>query len=66
MNKVTIGLVPSPDTPHKLINKIYDDLSSDIQNHVDDKTNWEFETHVASMVGIVELMDKSIDITSKI
>lgn len=66
MTNIAIGLIPSPDMPHKLINKISDYLADDIHNHVDDKTNWDFETHVASMVGTAEHMDKALDIASNI
>ena len=60
--KVTIGLIPSPDMPHKLINKIYSELPKDFKNHVDSEVEWQFDMHIASMIGTAEHMDKALDI----
>lgn len=64
--KVTIGLIPSPDMPHKLINKIYSELPNDFKNHVDSEVEWQFDMHIASMIGTAEHMDKALDIAANI
>ncbi|AYX90697.1 MULTISPECIES: hypothetical protein [Staphylococcus] len=61
---LSIGLIPSPDMPHKLINKIYSELPKDFTKHVDNGVEWQFEIHVASMIGTAEHMDKVLDIAS--
>lgn len=33
MANITVGLIPSPDMPHKIINKIYTDLPNEIRHH---------------------------------
>ena len=50
--------------PHKLINKIYSELPKDFTKHVDNGVEWQFEIHVASMIGTAEHMDKVLDIAS--
>ena len=64
MNQMTIGLIPSPDMPNKITDKIKDTLAEDFSKVIDDQIDWDIETHVASMVGTAEHMDKTMDIIS--
>ncbi|MCE5038784.1 hypothetical protein [Staphylococcus auricularis] len=59
---ITIGLIPSPDMPQKMVSKIIDHLGSEMAHHVDDKVNWQFSQYVASIIGTAEHVDKAIDI----
>src|SRR5699024_11697319 len=64
--KVKIGLIPSPDMPHKLINKKYSELPNDFKNHVDSEVEWQFDMHIASRIGTAEHMDKALDFAANI
>ncbi len=63
MANITVGLIPSPDMPHKMINKIYDELPRAIQEQTNYE-DWRFDKHVASIVGTAEHMDKAMDIAA--
>lgn len=63
MANITVGLIPSPDMPHKMVNKIYDELPRAIQEQTNDE-GWRFDKHVASIVGTAEHMDKAMDIAT--
>ncbi|MEO2248909.1 hypothetical protein ABGB00_03865 [Staphylococcus saprophyticus] len=39
MANITVGLIPSPDMPHKIINKIYTDLPNEIRHHTGEMMN---------------------------
>lgn len=64
MANITVGLIPSPDMPHKMINKIYDDLPKEIRHQTGKNDEWHFEKHIASIVGTAEHMDKAMDIAT--
>ncbi len=63
MANITVGLIPSPDMPHKIINKIYDELPRALQEQTNYE-DWRFDKHVASVVGTAEHMDKAMDIAA--
>ena len=50
MANITVGLIPSPDMPHKIINKIYTDLPNEIRHHTGGNDEWHIEKHIASIV----------------
>ncbi|MGO2833073.1 MAG: hypothetical protein ACTIBX_03070 [Staphylococcus saprophyticus] len=64
MANITVGLIPSPDMPHKIINKIYTDLPNEIRHHTGGNDEWHIEKHIVSIVGTAEHMDKAMDITT--
>lgn len=61
MKTVTVGIIPSPDLPAKVVREIVDDSVIDSQKHVDSSIDWKFETAVDSFIGVAEYVNESID-----
>src|SRR5699024_7670717 len=51
MEKITIGLIPSPDLSENLINKITDKLKVNFEKKIDSNIDWQFEVKVKVFVG---------------
>ena len=58
MQKIKLGLIPSPDLPAELTNKFIDDLPTFLHDAVDDTVLWEPEIVVAPLVGSAEYMNQ--------
>ncbi|MCU5745325.1 hypothetical protein N9R04_01140 [Staphylococcus sp. SQ8-PEA] len=64
MKRLTVGIIPSPDMPSKMVKKVQQQLPAEFSRIIDDEIEWHIDTHIASMVGTAEHMDKTIDIAA--
>lgn len=56
-----IGLIPSPDLPANLINKIIDNLNAKFKKEINDKIDWQFEVKIGTFVGAAEYVSESFN-----
>lgn len=61
MEKITIGLIPSPDLSENLINKITDRLKENFEEKVNPNIDWQFEVKVNVFVGAAEYVNETIN-----
>lgn len=62
MKAITVGLIPSPDMPNKLIDKVINQLEETFKSNIDSNVDWHFEQEVAPMIGTSEHMDETLDL----
>lgn len=58
MQKIKLGLIPSPDLPAELTNKFIDHLPTFLHDTVDDTVLWEPQIVVDPLVGSAEYMNQ--------
>ncbi len=61
MEVLKVGLIPSPDLPANIINKIIDKLAEKFKKEIDQKINWQFEIKVGTFVGAAEYVSESFN-----
>lgn len=61
MEKLKLGLIPSPDLPAELTGKIVDDLPDILNEQVDENVSWEPEIVIDPLVGTAEYMNQLMD-----
>lgn len=66
MEKITIGLIPSPDLSENLINKITDKLKVNFEKKIDSNIDWQFEVKVKVFVGAAEYVNETINKVIKV
>lgn len=66
MEKITIGLIPSPDLSENLINKITDKLKVSFEKNIDSNIDWQFEVKVKIFVGAAEYVNETINKVIKV
>lgn len=54
MNTITIGLIPSPGLPTKLIKKISDSVMQNISNNLDADVDWRYEIKTDPLISSAE------------
>lgn len=62
MKAITVGLIPSPDMPNKLIDKVINQLEETFKSNIDSNVDWHFEQEVTPMIGTSEHMDETLDL----
>lgn len=69
LQKIKLGLIPSPDLPAELTSNFVDDLPDFLSSHVDDSVSWNSDIVIDPLVGSAEymslLMDKAIKLKKK-
>lgn len=69
LQKIKLGLIPSPDLPAKLTNNFVSELPNFLSTHVDDSVSWEPVIIVDPLVGSAEymnqLMNQALNLKSK-
>lgn len=61
MDPITVGLIPSPDLPKKIVQTIVEELKKDLREHVDQQTDWQIEIRVNSFIGAAEYVNEGVD-----
>ncbi|WP_423822954.1 hypothetical protein V5738_03150 [Salinisphaera sp. SPP-AMP-43] len=58
---LTVGLIPAPDMPEQVVDKIRDDLPALLHHYVDDRREWSIDTITDSMIGAEDDTEQIID-----
>lgn len=61
MKSVTIGLVPAPQLPTEIVEKIIDDLKKDLNNELPDSISFNVEMKIDRLTGAADSVDTIID-----
>lgn len=60
MPSITVGLIPAPGMPKKLVEKIIDDLPGLARKYVDDSCTFKFEIEVSPLTSSSEYINETI------
>lgn len=60
MTSYTVGLIPAPGMPKKLVEKIIDDLPGLARKYVDDSCTFKFEIEVSPLTSSSEYINETI------
>lgn len=60
MEKIKVGLIPSPDLPAKIINKIKNKLKKNFKEQINSEIEWEIEIKVGLFVGTAENINETM------
>lgn len=66
MDKVTIGIIPAPDLPATIAEKVKDDLPEAFQEMIDDQVEWNVEIEVSPLTGAAEKVKDIVDEAKKL
>ncbi|GAA0440793.1 hypothetical protein GCM10008983_17330 [Lentibacillus halophilus] len=61
MTSLTIGLIPSPDVPANIVEKLTGQLVNDLQNQVSQDIDWQIETTVDPLAGAAEYINDVLE-----
>ncbi len=62
---ITLGLVPSPDLPESIVNKLAASLPDYLSRYVDDQVTWEVKTITDPLTGATADSDELLEETSR-
>lgn len=63
---LTLGLIPSPDMPEELVNKMTETLAKDLKKHIDANVTWQIEVEVDPLTGTAEKVNTIVEKAYKI
>lgn len=61
ISTLTLGLIPAPDMPTDIVNKIKDVLIFDLKKYIDSNVHWRIEVAVDPLTGTAEEVNTVID-----
>ncbi len=61
MEKIKVGLIPSPDLSANLISQITERLKSQFEKEINQNVDWEFEIKIDPFVGAAEYVEETIN-----
>lgn len=66
MHTVKIGLIPSPDLPAEITDKIIDRLQDGLRSKIDHEVNWDLKMVIDPLVGSAEFIHEMADKATKL
>lgn len=66
MDKLTIGIIPAPDLPATIAERIKNDLPGAFHSSIDDQIKWDVEVEVSPLTGAAEKVKDIVDEAKKL